>query len=632
MAEEKVSFRLVDALQEVLPREEMDLLLARSTATNNELWQAVLERLSLPLKSGNDLATLYSWELRSSLLQIWGQIPTLLKNVTILYWLDLRWSEVGNFLSLDLPQDWQFTAIHLLFTKAFDIPASQAISIITHYAAIFEKSLQQLMLDVNTQRIAINFFAILVQYGYLAKMRLLGTLLNAGPYQKEHREFLLTAAALEPVEVVDLLENYCQSTLASQMLPPLLLTLIKNYLYSLNVEDLELRPTHNFLQLLQKRNENPTLRLPVDIQPYLQGWLKISTLLNKLLFGKTWLNALSHTIRAMPLLQPEALHRLGDRIIPLLVTHVMSESELIRALDALGPVLLQKGARGLEQELQLLERMVSLAGEKYGGDSPPARIAPYIKVVFEESRFAPSYEKEQFIDRCITTLLKEIDITTFTLLDKNSIFWSPYAQLEWKAYAYHYNLPASLQVTYQHSPSTVPVPPVLSVGPGQMAAATINAIPITFAWLRKMATIKGMYLHYEHQMRQQEHPKGSSHKINYPLNDDQVRTATLDDLIDDICIQDGIKEALQHHGVSPMNFDTNRLLPALFQSFKTFSAGHYTHLLQTSLFTEDDVIVYLRICIRRDLFDLYLNSQARSKTLSGWLKEKRRIAKIDIYI
>ena len=145
---------------EVLRQEYVQRSISHLLADDQQ-WSAtygkdLLESLSKTIRA--HAYETYDWELRSALLQVWGHIPALYDNKLIHSWLDVQWNELGQLLSLELPEEWYKTAIILLLSTPLAIPPRDITSIANYYNDPFEATLRQLMRTAHTQNMAIRFF------------------------------------------------------------------------------------------------------------------------------------------------------------------------------------------------------------------------------------------------------------------------------------------------------------------------------------------------------------------------------------------------------------------------------------------------------------------------------------------
>lgn len=415
----------------------LELLTEAAPAIEPSAWRLLVQKLT----PTTHVYEHYGWELRTLLLQMWGSVAVLGNNEYILNsWLNVRWNELGKLLSLKLPKQWYTVAITKALSTPLDIPPRDAVSIVNYHASLFEEVLQELMRTTARQHMAINFFMMLAQQRYSQRIQLLDGMIIASGYQKEVAETLFQVAYLEPdKDVVVLLEHHCKRLLAEYELPPTLINLIRLYLVHFDVSYLQASPTQELLQRLQQRNARlrPELRLPDDLQASVELWGTIVEFIGRPDVSRNWLRDLSHTIRNSRLLlqlAPEAQKKLADVVVPALVERVSLEVDLGRAMDNLGRVLMGSGQGAIGPGLLLLEQMARIAGERYGGERPPVRLVPYIKVVLGEARQLLSPEKEAWIDRCLQVLLKDVDTKTRGMFKNNPALWPDEIFAEWKEY------------------------------------------------------------------------------------------------------------------------------------------------------------------------------------------------------
>src|SRR5260370_6088941 len=256
------------------------LVTSVSLASGGTVWTDLVEKLSkvIPVP----VYEIYSWELRSLLLQVWGDIPSLQNSPLIHSWLEVRWNELGKFLALNLPDRWRKIAITSLLNVPLDIPPRHVIDSMIGHERLFEKVLQELIetRTPTSQKAVMDFFATLAENGYGGKVKLLGDMLLALVNEQKNMERLLDPACLEPRNVKISLENHSPQNLSEYPLSPALLEFIRQYLSDFTIYDLDHSPAKELLRHLQQRNEKPGLRLPADLRAYVQGWYRIAEFIN----------------------------------------------------------------------------------------------------------------------------------------------------------------------------------------------------------------------------------------------------------------------------------------------------------------------------------------------------------------
>lgn len=644
LSKEKIASILTAALSnrgEVLKQEHVQRSILHLVATDQQ-WRTdystnLLQSLSRVIRI--HAYETYSWKLRSVLLQTWGQIPSLRNSQFIHSWLDIRWSELGKFLSLGLPEEWYKIALTLLLYTPLDVPPKDVVSIANYHPDLFEAVLRQLMRAPATQKVAIGFATMLVEHGYPRKVQLLEIMFVAGTLSKETMETLLTAARLEPRNVVNLLENHCHLLLSKYELPPTLVSFIRQYLVNFDVDYLQSDRTKELLQRLQQRDKVPALRLPAELQAYVQGWCRITELIEHPAVGKHWLQDADGSIRHMPLLAPDTQRKLTDVLVPHVVELVYSEMDLCRVMDNLGRLLMGEGTGTLGPGLLLLEQMAERVSMQYGRERPPLRLVPYIKVVLEVAHSLPSPEKEGFIYRCLYGLLRSIDVRTLNMLKANAALWPLDSQAEWKAFLTRHGLATIAEVAEETGQpplaSRQSTMPSLSSPAGQVTnahypVAVVNQQPISFEQFRKMYYIKALYRQYNGYVQQRtanrDRIPSKMKESSVQMTAQQLQQEALDDLMSDLLIREEIAELIQQNGLLSLNSDPNNPLSPIFQDFKGFFGVRYATLLSHHQLSDADILSALRMFIQRNLFELYLQHQQKSFNI--WLKERRRRAKI----
>lgn len=581
----------------------------------------------------------YSWELRSALLRVWGRVSSLQDSPLIHSWLDVRWSELGRLFSLEMPQQWYKLAFTLLLTTPLDIPPEHLVSIVSYYSQRFEALLRHLMQASRTQKMVISFFTMLAEHNYPRTVQLLDMLLNEATASQELMDALLTSAHLDRRSIENLLENHCQVLLTQHALSPAFLNLIRHYFINFDVGNLNTEHTTALLQRLLQRNTRSALRLPADLRPYVEGWYAISELVAQPAKAKQWLRKRGWSVHMMPQLTPDSQIKLTARLVPLLVEFVTSEADICLVTHNLGHVLIGASIGPLGPELILLEQLTTRASVTYRRERPPTRILPYLKAVFEEAHFLPSPEKENFIQRCLADSFYVFDASVLSMIESNAHLWPQQSQSEW-----HSLLARSGRVGVATTPEegsyanptsqlygqpTSALPPE-ALGNVNYPVALVNGQPVSFAHFRNMCRMKPIYAEYERYVQQrtasQERPSAKAKEQAGAINAQRLQQEALDDLVDDLLIQEEVAGLVRQNSHLALNFDANRQLSPLLQDFKVFCGPRYPALLSNYQLNDTDVAMVLRVFILRGLFEMYLQNQRKS--LSHWLKERRRRATI----
>lgn len=379
----------------------LGVLLDSVPAQQGDVWLKQVQKLS-----DERVYRTASWQLRAILLKHWNSVLALRTSevqTSLRSWFEVTWSELEPFLSLQLSDAWGKIAITRALETYTTIPEQEVLSIVKRHAVLFEEVLKQLIKVPQSQPITIQFFTVLAQHDYLNIISLLDVLLTASGYQIDISERLLVAAQItSSQDIVNLLEQHCQDLLARYELPSTMLSLIKNYIDNFDVDYLSTDPTRDLLLRLLQREREPRLRLPTSTQQAVTGWYTIAEFLAQPQANHNSLRDLRDSVRSMAQLIPAMQKKLYAKLTPHLVDLVNTEVDLTRVLDNLGK----------EGDLLLLLAMVGIAGEKFGQQRPPIRLAPYVRMVLQESSYLESPKKETFIDTCFQLLFKHIDART----------------------------------------------------------------------------------------------------------------------------------------------------------------------------------------------------------------------------
>jgi GTPase-associated protein 1, N-terminal domain type 2 len=639
---------LLDLLAVVVPR-----------ALAHDIWlcspQDLFTRLTLSLHT--NVYTLYSWELRQTLLKTWASLELLRTSESMQPWLEIKWSEIGmlNKLNKLLPPEWYIIALKRLLGRPNDIAPSELISLVTSDNTQFEKALSQSIAMPDMAEISVSFFAILARNFYPRKVRLLGILLRAGIHLPDYLiQKLLNDANLQSEEVADLLENHCQEILANYKLPLALQAYVTEYLKGFDVQRLGLSSTTKFLDLLQKRMKQKKLdlNLPEELSAYIRGWNSLSQLVTEPSMSSKWLKDASGKVRAMSNLQLGTRSALSTHLLPILINEVNTESDLVRVTDNLGIAFMgeQKDKDALEPGLALLRTMVTQVSERYRNSHSLGRLIPYITFTLNNSHVLLSPKKEEFVDSVLHLLLATVENDTLIRINQAASFWPDSTATEWHAYrnreemAHRENedILAPKQSRQGSGPSTSTyISEPQSVGISQETAENTQQTPIarvenrdiTWEQLQHLLYLKDAYLAYRinYLAMDKRYEEAETVKKRYSSGMQRAVLAALDDLIDDVFIDMQLELEGKDGHLKPEEF---YVIDDVLLRFKQHMGMRYEELLKKVPLTEQHVIDVLKIFRKRELFVFYLagegdwQSKKRAlKVLQEWLNWQRSARK-----
>lgn len=601
------------------------LKVVASPPTAASVWVDLLQRMTAERKTRKPLHEQYRWEARFQLLCVWGMIPELTKNTQVLPWLVLRWNELEHFLSTDIPEDWHITAISIALA-APPVPFGQAMNVLTRFASLFEKALQQLLQDQEMRDVALSFFQALVHHNYPARVDLLGRLLVTDTTNPALAERLLRIAQLNLGEISALLEKSLRWMIEARVLSQACYAeLLQRYLTHLDIADLPSPATRHILHALQKSMQASEIALPSPLQTLVRGWSSIDLFLHESKKEHVRLRDLCMSIRDMRELTPSAREKLLKQLLPVLVEQIVSETDLTRVIDSLALGLMAEPDREARADLQLLTRMSAIAALKYRSEYPPIRLTAYIKMALGEARYLLSREQDAFIEDCLTPLLQQQSAKSIEMLEKNAVLWPPYIQLAWRTYL---NGHPQTQREEDKLPGKLHPLPFLADGQDQ-PVAHVGKQKISYEQLRKMYVIKCLYTQYTYHLQRKANNEQETCPVYTEL---QLRQASLDDLVHSLIIRREIEFLVTQQGVSSANFALQRSLPELLRSFKQFILPTYARLLTNQRINDADIVAALKVFLQEELFTAHLKRSLVKRTLHEWLAARRQKWDISINI
>src|SRR5579883_3307676 len=378
--------------------------------------------LLLQTLSNAGLAQRLNWQRRGLLLRYWGQAARGEVSALLRPWLEVSWYDLPSLLALGLPEAWNSHALAHSLSFYQQVSARQVIEVVNQVPSLLENVLADWFTQPQRQPFVMQFFGLLATNQYLQLLPLLARLAAASRYHSGLTEQLLQMTRFNTDrEIAILLEQYCQQWIASYDLPPTMLPLIEHYLNHFDVESLDTAPTRTLLQALLQRGKGATSPLPASLQETAQGWYKIAEFLAEPKVSYNALRELSHSLRNMSRLVPDVQKKLSVKLVPHLVEMVETDADLVRVIDNLGRAA----------SLQMLQNMAIRAGEKYGQERPPVRLAPYVRTILAEARSLASPEKEQFLAACFQLLFVHVDKRTRDRF-KTDALWSQAQLKEWE--------------------------------------------------------------------------------------------------------------------------------------------------------------------------------------------------------
>jgi hypothetical protein len=409
VAEVIVSAMAQEILQERIPEYcEVLLKVLAGPSINPHLWTNKIIQLPQDIyikATGEKLWPFREWLLKGAML-----VQPQPKADQMQSWLGVsRWDKLGKLLKLDLPPQWErVSIIGLIEHVEREIPV-YGIPVIQAHVAKFQDALRQLLQESYRQNnpdwtaAVVRFFIGLVAREYqdraaqndqaeldrMLVLQFLIVLLNVSPKDQAVIEKLFftvrlgTPAQLIASEIDTVLANCSEEVIVACATSPSLSEYIIEFIRGLTPGKLANASAQNLLNLLTAQSS-----LPNDIRLFIADWFVITSFQQSPEIERETLENLKTVLqRLLPVKQyqlginqssgiPPAVQKTNSRrqkfvaeMIPLLVTHTKTESDLTNVLDVMGLFL-------LDSRWELLRWMAPIARQEFARDM--SRLTPYL--------------------------------------------------------------------------------------------------------------------------------------------------------------------------------------------------------------------------------------------------------------
>ncbi|GCE26311.1 hypothetical protein KDA_17950 [Dictyobacter alpinus] len=383
----------------------------------------------------------YPWEMHRTLLESWTRVTALQNHPALYPWLNVSWDSIGRLIDDEqLPAAWHTIAIESVLLAPVTLGAAQLKALLStpQHWQLFESVLQNLVQQIETAPIVINFFRHLIQVKYPHLTRVLGSLLMASSQLPETTRELLSLIQLTDTDLANFLEQDAQILLQESDWPESFTPLLTDYLAGLDAQRLEQPTTQAFLQRLQEREQTSMQPLVDGLSDYVQGWLYIAELLKQPASSKQWLRQARASLNGMLKLKPTARVSLGDVLWPILVANLTSELDLARILDNLSAVMT---GTPLEQadtttSTTLLLEMAPHVHAYYLQKQQVSRLLPYLKAALEHAQEILYPDNETFLESFYQRLFgEETNFKIYELITIHSELWPTEYKDNWQSFA-----------------------------------------------------------------------------------------------------------------------------------------------------------------------------------------------------
>ena len=371
-------------------------------------------------------------------------------------WLPAQWSELLEFLSLDLTNEWHVLAVIRVSLIPPDVPYQQIAMLFTSQSTkkkifplifnksekvtsistnknilLFETVFQTLMQSMETREYVIPLLQTLINSNFPSTAAIILKIFKYEKITLKFVEAIFTTIVFTVSDIIFILEhlgmwylNLCASSSA-------LLQKIEQYLVHFSSNDLNRSSARSFLKNLNETATKRSFKLSEENQALLGFWYKISEFIDEPLLSSLALKDLSYTIRKSPLITNNMqLNNLRDILIQIFVELIESEIELVRVIDNIGLILNKANTR----PIFIMGQMLQIIVEKYEKKKlPPGLLLPYIKVALWEARYLSISEKEKLIESCLTHL-RHLDVGPFSVYEQSIKMWPTEMQDEWRSF------------------------------------------------------------------------------------------------------------------------------------------------------------------------------------------------------
>ena len=405
----------VARLQEIL-----NLIICAAPSTNApDIWQMLLRHMSANPPALDFMKT--HWDIRQHLLKQWAAIAVHINTTHISPWMMVSWTDFGELLLLDLPDEWYNISLNVLLTNS---PASSIPRLVVTRMrqTIVERQLQQL----SNLSAAVAFATKLLEANYSSKVGLLHTFLAANHNSKQVKkeiELLLTRASLSKDEITQLLEQDGSLLLPYFPDSPTLAGYIQQFLRAFGVNDLKRPSAKKLLHDIHTHG----LKLPQELLELIKSWYAIATFIDEPDLRRKTLDGLTS---AMSRLSSLARTQLMEILAGIFVSHIESGLDIYSVLSAMGMALKQ------EEIFELLLRMSEIVGDVYKKNRLETSLVLYIQVALHiESMYTmPMQEHKKLVTQLLDKLLQFTNKETYEKLNRLAGEWPTRQQKAWQVY------------------------------------------------------------------------------------------------------------------------------------------------------------------------------------------------------
>ena len=366
-------------------------------------------------------------------------------------WLSLpSWEKLDRVLKLDLPAEWEYTAMFELLMLKREIPRPAIPIVRTHeakYIAFMRDALRtasQMKNEVYINMVLSLFKAIIVfdeqaaknntpEYSYPNRVALLLSLLNAVPNDPRVIEALFAIVPFSSpyqltVKEFDRVVAGClPEVLAARSTSPSLMTYLQEFILTLTPKKLMYTNTLTLLRQFQQ-SIAPTGQ-PDGIARAVNAWLVIHTFLTSKVFDEELLQNVKSALEYLvPRLQQRG-QNIWQTFIEELAPHLVA---LINAEYQLESVLYTFEGAHVVSSWDLLNALAACAGATLADDLP--RLIPYLLCGIR--KYDPAKQSQAELDAYLQTLFKQASDNTLRDVDMVTSVrvWPELINKEWKGW------------------------------------------------------------------------------------------------------------------------------------------------------------------------------------------------------
>lgn len=604
------------------------------------------------------------WNIQEWVLRAAGSIQPLPPDESINLWLTVSsWEKLSKLLALPLPENWQKSSVFWLLRQydAGELP-KEAVTVIARYQPVVLNTLVSILQSTpHYTELVIHCFQSLVNHDYKARSSLLISLLNAVKNDSQLIDRFVSVVAffsptqLNAIEIDDVLEQCDMEVLICGIdgTAPHLARYLAEYFNNLDLRKVQSPRTQNLLQRFSERRSMSGNPLVIN------GWMTVAQFLQrsvaKAALDKEELQKLAMTLGVFTSLpNTSGQSRLSiDELLPILMSRIRTESDIIRVVDILGPSLSLS-------ELELLQRMARIIGQSYGQKYTLADVAIYISCgIGEFLRLQQIAGISPFLD----TLLEHVSTKEQTqlhnagqvlwpgeILEGWQNWWNDKVKASMPRFPSIPSIGSAIWSSYAVSKQpafTAPIPPVASPSqipetkpPVEYAVKLDNTIVVPYEYYKKMHFMLREGLPYRlNYLRRQNAYDWIQEEIDLSERllgevSDRYRSEILAKyLLDDAFLRTEIKHLIETDKNFAQFYDPEQDIHSIIRDFEASIGEKYMKLRGS--YTEGDIRKMLLTFIRRDKLHLYLNQDKgwlrKKQTLARWLEQKQKGRKIGYF-